>query len=179
MGGDLFFPSPPPACRTILHAGGKLNAAKGKNTGGRKRTRSGGGGAAGRTTSLVVLRWRPVAVSWLTDGGSKRCYCFKRRRKRLLLFLSPLCASLFFRFRFGFTNGSLSRSVLSFSFRFALLCFRLVLSLSLWFISVFFLLLFAFFSLVLSPLSVSSSVPLSSLFLPPLRAACSVSIYRG
>jgi len=52
---------------------------------------------AGRTASLAVLWWRPVAVSWLTDGGSKqrRC-CFKRRRERVFLFHSPLVFSFFF-----------------------------------------------------------------------------------
>jgi len=52
---------------------------------------------AGRTASLAVLWWRPVAVSWLTDGGSKqrRC-CFKRRRERVFLFPSPLVFLFFF-----------------------------------------------------------------------------------
>jgi hypothetical protein len=27
---------------------------------------------AGLANLLAVLRWRPVAVSWLTDGGSKQ-----------------------------------------------------------------------------------------------------------
>jgi len=55
---------------------------------------------AGLTASLVVLRWRPVALSWLTDGDSQRlCNCFKRRRERFFLFLSPL---VFFSFFFLF-----------------------------------------------------------------------------
>ena len=46
---------------------------KKENVGGRKRTWRGGGGAAGGASLLVTLRWRPVAVSQLTDGGSRRC----------------------------------------------------------------------------------------------------------
>jgi hypothetical protein len=48
---------------------------------------------------LVWLRWRPVAVSWLTDGSSKqRCCCFKRWREMLLLL--PLSSSVSFFFLF-------------------------------------------------------------------------------
>jgi len=48
----------------------------------------------------AVLRWRPVAVSWLTHGSSKQqCCCFKRWKERLLLFPSPLvCRFSFFSF---------------------------------------------------------------------------------
>jgi len=54
---------------------------------------------AGRTASLAVLWLRPVAVSWLTDSDSQQwCYCFKRRRDRLLLLPSPLFPFLFFCF---------------------------------------------------------------------------------
>ena len=50
-------------------------------------------------TSLAVLQWRPMAVSWLTDDSSKqRCCCFKRRKERLLLF--PLSSSVSFFFLF-------------------------------------------------------------------------------
>ena len=96
--GGIIFPSHPPACRpNVLHAGG--NAGNERNAGGRRvylarRRRC----LAGRTASLAVLWWRPVAVSWLTDGDSQqRCYCFKRRRERLLLLPSPLFPFLFFR----------------------------------------------------------------------------------
>jgi hypothetical protein len=96
--GGIIFPSHPPACRpNVLHAGG--NTGNERNAGGRRvylarRRRC----LAGRTASLAVLWWRPVAVSWLTDGDSQqRCYCFKRRRERLLLLPSPLFPFLFFR----------------------------------------------------------------------------------
>jgi hypothetical protein len=77
---------------------------------------------AGLAVSLAVLRWRPVAVSWLTDGGSKqRCCCssggereisssspllwfFRAERERFLPL--PLSSSFFvFSFSVSFTRG--------------------------------------------------------------------------
>jgi len=99
-GGELFSPSHPPACRpNVLHAGG--NAGNKRNAGGRRVYLARRGQClVGRTASLAVLWWRSVAVSWLTDGDSQQlCYCFKRRRERLLLLPSPMFPFLFFVFQ--------------------------------------------------------------------------------
>ena len=53
---------------------------------------------AGLAVSLAVLRWRPVAVSWLTDGGSKQRCCCSSGREREISSSSPLL--WFFRFFF-------------------------------------------------------------------------------
>ena len=77
-GGELF--SPPPSCmQNVIRS-----ACKGK-----KRNRCSNEGRKKNylarrrrclAASLAVLWWRPVAVSWLTDGGSKqRRYSFERR----------------------------------------------------------------------------------------------------
>ena len=97
--GELFSPSPP-ACKTLIcmqeRTNKKCNQWRGRRTYLARRRRP----LADQNASMVVLWWRPVAVSWLTDGGSKRrCCCFKRWRVRLLLFPSPPYAFLFFRFR--------------------------------------------------------------------------------
>jgi len=72
-GGGNYFPSPLPACRTlfILHAGkknSKTQTMKGKKSYLARRRWC----IAGLAASLAVLRWRPVAVSWFTDDGSKQ-----------------------------------------------------------------------------------------------------------
>ena len=73
--GELFSP-PSPACRTnVLHAEG--NAGHGNNMRGKESLP--GAGRRCLAMSLAVLWRRPVAVSWLTDGGSKqqrRCSVF-------------------------------------------------------------------------------------------------------
>ena len=130
---------------------------KKRNAGGRKRTRCGGGGAAGRTTSLVVLRWRPVAVSWLADGGSKR-RCGSNGGEREISSSSPILCFFVF-------NGSLLFGCFSL-FRF----------------TPFFLFSVCSFSSLsldpsLSSLRVFSSFPF--LFVPPPACWPSVSIYRG
>ena len=85
---------------------------------------------AGLTTSLAVLRWRPVVVSWLTNSDSKSwCYCFKQRRERLLLFPSPPFPFL----SFCFSVVSLYPPGLFLNF---LPCFKLFLPLTIfWFLS--------------------------------------------
>ena len=109
---------------------------------------------AGLAASLAVLRWRPVAVSWLTDDSSKQwCCCFKRRRERLLLFPSPLV------FRLSFSSFVVKwfpslYSLLSCLFLSQTLpCFELPRILS-------FLSLFCFLSFLFSPSSLFSPHPL-------------------
>jgi len=77
------------------------------------------------TASLAVLRWNPVAVSWLTDGSSKqRCCYFKRRRERFLLFPSPL-VFCFFSFSSFVVKWFLPLYSLFIFFSNSLLCFKL------------------------------------------------------
>jgi len=45
---------------------------------------------AGLAASLAVLRWRPVVVSWLTDGGSEQRCCCSSGGEREISSSSPL-----------------------------------------------------------------------------------------
>jgi len=124
-------------------------------------------------------------VSWLTDGDSQQqCYCFKRRRERLLLFPSPPCSFLFFRFQwFPFI---LPVCFLSFLPRFKLflplslgllvVLFGSVLSLLFRFVFLFLCVLFFFSSLrfVLSSPLFSSRAGVESLFIGPRERGSSL-----
>jgi len=58
---------------------------------------------AGLAASMAVLRWRPVAVSWLTNGSSKQWrditvhspWCFVLLSLLLLSSVFPFCIPLF------------------------------------------------------------------------------------
>jgi hypothetical protein len=100
--------------------------------------------------SLAVLWQRPVAVSWLTDGGSQqRRYSFERRGYVFFKFFLPVCS-----FPFLYFGSSLFRFVLS----------------SLWFLlfSLFFFLPFVFLSFVFLSSVFFVSSPFSSFVLSVL-----------